>query len=332
MQSLEGATILVTGSAGFVGFHTVKKLLDMGATVVGIDNFNTYYDPKLKEARNALLEVHKSFFLHRGDLSDEKFVQDVFARHSFDAVCHLAAQAGVRYSLENPGAYISSNIVAFTNLIELVRHTGVKNFVYASSSSVYGSNTKIPFSVEDRTDHPISLYAATKKSNELIAHTYNHLFGINTTGLRFFTVIGPYGRPDMAPMLFADAITASTPIKVFNHGKMQRDFTYVEDIVEGIVRALETPNGNRIFNLGNNTPVELEYFIGCLETSLGKVAVKEYLDMQPGDVVATYADTDLTTKELGWKPTTSIEESVRLFVDWYKDFYLAGGDLASQQK
>jgi UDP-glucuronate 4-epimerase len=256
----------------------------------------------------------------------------VFDTHSFDAVCHLAAQAGVRYSLENPGAYISSNIVAFTHLIEQVRHAGIKNFVYASSSAVYGKNTKIPFSTEDRTSSPISLYAATKKANELIATTYNHLFDIHTTGLRFFTVIGPYGRPDMAPMLFADAICTGTPIKVFNHGKMQRDFTYVGDVVEGVVRALETPNGNRIFNLGNNTPVELEHFIVCLETSLGKSAVKEYLDMQPGDVLATYADIDLTTAELGWKPTTSIEDSVRLFVEWYKEFYGSGGDLASQQK
>ncbi len=314
-------TILVTGSAGFIGFHTARTLLEAGSIVIGVDNFNDYYTPKLKEARNAILETYTNFTLVRGDLSDAGFVATVFTTHAFDAVCHLAAQAGVRYSLENPSAYITSNIVAFTHLLEAVRHHAITNFVYASSSSVYGGNTKTPFSITDPTDSPVSLYAATKKSNELMAYTYNHLYGIHTTGLRFFTVIGPYGRPDMAPMLFADAITAGKPIRVFNHGQMQRDFTYVGDIVAGIIAALNTPNGNRIFNLGNNQPVELEHFITCIETALGRTAIREYEDMQPGDVRRTYADITETTAALGWQPTTSIEDSVKHFVTWYKEYH-----------
>jgi UDP-glucuronate 4-epimerase len=321
MDILSNKTILVTGSAGFIGFHTSKKLLDLGAHVIGVDNFNSYYDVTLKEARNTILEAYPNYTLYRGDISDLQFLSSVFDAHNFDYVCHLAAQAGVRYSLENPHVYVQANIVGFVNILEQVRHKGIKHLVYASSSSIYGANTKIPFSVEDVTDSPVSLYAATKKSNELMAHTYNHLYKINTTGLRFFTVIGPYGRPDMAPMLFADAILHNRPIQVFNNGKMQRDFTYVDDIVEGVLKALITSGGNRVYNLGNHNPVQLEHFISCIEKELGTEAIKEYKEMQMGDVVSTYADIELTKQQLDWEPKTSIEESVKLFVEWYKGFY-----------
>jgi UDP-glucuronate 4-epimerase len=321
MTTLETKTILVTGSAGFIGFFTSKRLLEMGAKVVGVDNFNNYYDVSLKEARNKILETYPNFTLCRGDLGNETFVKSVFTDNKIDLVCHLAAQPGVRYSLQNPSAYIQSNVVAFANLIEAIRQAEIKDFVYASSSSIYGHNKKVPFSVEDRVDEPVSLYAATKKSNEMIAYTYNHLFGINTTGLRFFTVIGPFGRPDMAPMLFTKAILQGEAIKVFNHGKMQRDFTYIDDIVEGIILSLSTSDGCRVLNLGNNNPVELEYFISCIEKELGVKAKKEYLGMQDGDVPITYADIDATTKMIGWKPKTSMEESVHLFVQWYKEYF-----------
>lgn len=321
MDIFNNKTILVTGSAGFIGFHVAKALLARGAKVVGVDNFNDYYTPDLKESRNGLLEQFPKYTLVRGNLADQNLITNLFAQQKIDMVCHLAAQAGVRYSLQNPATYIQANIVAFVNLLEAVRHQGIKDFVYASSSSVYGNNTKVPFAVTDETNEPISLYAATKKSNELMAYTYHHLFGINTTGLRFFTVYGPYGRPDMAPMLFAKAITSGQPIKVFNHGHMQRDFTYIDDIVTGILRALETNQGNRVLNLGNNKPVQLEYFITCLEKSLDRTAIKEYEAMQPGDVAITFADIDATTKALNWQPETSIEEGVERFVAWYQEYY-----------
>ncbi len=321
MTSTTPKTILVTGSAGFIGFHVTRALLERGNRVIGVDNFNNYYTPTLKEDRNAILESYPHYTLCRGDLADTTFVDSLCKTYCFDSVCHLAAQAGVRYSLENPGAYVTANIVAFTNLLEAVRHHSIKNLVYASSSSVYGGNQKTPFSITDPTDSPVSLYAATKKSNELMAHTYHHLYGINTTGLRFFTVIGPYGRPDMAPMLFADAIVAGKPIRVFNHGDMQRDFTYIDDIVSGVIAALETPGGNRLFNLGNHQPVELEYFITCLETALGRTAIRHYEDMQPGDVPRTYADIIETTAALHWKPSTTIEESVTRFIAWYTQYH-----------
>lgn len=318
---MKNKIILVTGSAGFIGFHTAKKLLEMGFFVIGADNFNDYYDPSLKEDRNKILENFDNFKLYRGDLSDELFVQKIFEENKIDQVCHLAAQAGVRYSLTNPGAYVKSNLVAFVNILEAVRHNDIKDFVYASSSSVYGKNKKVPFSVEDKVDEPISLYAATKKADELMAHTYSHLFNINTTGLRFFTVIGPFGRPDMALMIFADSILKGKEIKVFNFGKMRRDFTYIDDIVDGIILSLNNMDSYQIFNLGNNNPVELEYFINCLEKELGKKAIKNYLEIQPGDVLETYADIEHTKNKLGWEPKTSIEESVKKIIDWYRLYY-----------
>lgn len=321
LETLNNKTILVTGSAGFIGYHTAKKLLETGYKVIGADNFNDYYDPSLKEVRNAILEGFSNFKLYRGDLSDESFVGQIFTENKIDKICHLAAQAGVRYSLENPRVYIKSNIVAFVNILEAARNYNIKDLVYASSSSVYGNNKKVPFSVDDSVDKPISLYAVTKKADELMAHTYSHLFGINTTGLRFFTVIGPYGRPDMAPILFTKAITKGEAIKVFNFGKMKRDFTYIDDIVDGILLALEKTKGYQIFNLGNNKPVELEYFISCLEKELGKPAIKDYKEMQPGDVLETYADIDHTKEVLGWEPQTGIEEAVKRFVEWYKEYY-----------
>lgn len=317
---LKNKTVVVTGSAGFIGFHLAKKMLENGVNVIGIDNFNDYYSPELKESRNKILEEYQNFKLFRGDLSDEIFVNKIFSENKIDKVCHLAAQAGVRYSLVNPGSYVKSNLVAFVNILEAIRHNGIKDFVYASSSSVYGNNKKIPFSVSDPVDRPVSLYAATKKSNELIAYSYHHLFGINATGLRFFTVIGPFGRPDMAPMLFAQAITKNEAIKVFNFGKMRRDFTYIDDIVDGIILTLEKACSYEIFNFGNNKPIELEYFISCMEKELGKTAIKNYLEIQPGDVPETYADIDHTKEILGWEPKISVEESVHLFIEWYKNF------------
>jgi len=313
--------ILVTGSAGFIGFHTAKKLLEGGNIVIGVDNFNNYYDPELKEARNTILEQFSNFKLYRSDLSDESFVKQIFTENKIDQICHLAAQAGVRYSLENPQIYIKSNINTFLNILEAARNYKIKDLVYASSSSVYGSNQKVPFSEIDNTDNPISLYAATKKADELMAHTYSHLFNINTTALRFFTVIGPYGRPDMAPILFASAISKEEEIKVFNFGKMKRDFTYINDIVNGILLALEKTNGYQIFNLGNNKPVELEYFISCIEKEIGKSAKKKYLELQPGDVLETFADIEHTKEKLDWEPKTSIEDAIKAFVKWYKEFY-----------
>ena len=333
------ANVLVTGAAGFIGFHLSKRLLDAGTRVVGLDNLNAYYSVKLKEDRLAQLQGRAKFDLVRLDLADREGMQRLFREHRFDVVVNLAAQAGVRYSLQNPHAYIDANVVGFTNILEGCRHGGVKHLVFASSSSVYGANTRMPFSVHHNVDHPVSLYAATKKANELMAHTYSHLYKLPCTGLRFFTVYGPWGRPDMALFLFTDAILKGRPIQVFNHGRMQRDFTYIDDIVEGVVRVmgrLPDPNPSwsgdapdpgtsyapyRIYNIGNNQPVELNAFIQTIEDVLGMKAVKEYLDMQPGDVPATYADVADLTADVGFKPSTPIRKGIEQFIGWYRDYY-----------
>jgi UDP-glucuronate 4-epimerase len=331
--------VLVTGAAGFIGFHLSKRLLDSGAGVVGLDNLNAYYSVKLKEDRLAQLQGRPGFEFVRLGLADRDGMQRLFHERPFDVVVNLAAQAGVRYSLQNPHAYIDANIVGFTNILEGCRHGGVKHLVFASSSSVYGANTRMPFSVHHNVDHPVSLYAATKKANELMAHTYSHLYGLPCTGLRFFTVYGPWGRPDMALFLFTDAILKGRPIQVFNHGRMQRDFTYIDDIVEGVVRImgrLPAPNPSwsgdapdpgtsyapyRVYNIGNNQPVELNTFIQTIEDVLGVKAAKEYLDMQPGDVPATYADVADLTADAGFKPATPIRAGIERFITWYKDYY-----------
>ena len=324
--------VLLTGVAGFIGYHVALKLLARGDTVIGVDNLNDYYDVRLKQARLADIEAHqnaKNFSFIKLDLAENAATQQLFAHEKPDSVIHLAAQAGVRYSLENPHAYISSNIVAFTNILEACRAIKPQHLVYASSSSVYGGNTKLPFSEADNVDHPVSLYAATKKANELMAHTYSHLYGLPTTGLRFFTVYGPWGRPDMSPFLFADAIINNKPIKVFNHGDMMRDFTYIDDIVEGVIRVLNkpaTPSAStdapcRVFNIGNNQPEQLMDFIGILESAIGKTAQKEFLPMQAGDVKATYADTSALEAWVGFKPYTPLNEGVEKFVNWYRQFY-----------
>ena len=324
--------VLLTGVAGFIGYHVALKLLARGDTVIGVDNLNNYYDVRLKQARLADIEARqnaKNFSFIKLDLADNATTQQLFAHEKPDSVIHLAAQAGVRYSLENPHAYISSNIVAFTNILEACRAIKPQHLVYASSSSVYGGNTKLPFSEADSVDHPVSLYAATKKANELMAHTYSHLYGLPTTGLRFFTVYGPWGRPDMSPFLFADAIINNKPIKVFNHGDMMRDFTYIDDIVEGVIRVLDKPATSstnsgapyRVFNIGNNQPEQLMDFIGLLESAIGKTAQKEFLPMQAGDVKATYADTSALKAWVGFKPHTPLNEGVEKFVNWYRQFY-----------
>ncbi|MFM7101001.1 MAG: NAD-dependent epimerase [Verrucomicrobiota bacterium] len=331
--------ILLTGAAGFIGSHVTDRLLQRGDTVAGLDNFNAYYDVRLKEARAARLEGRPGFALHRLDLADAPAVRRLFDTFQPERVIHLAAQAGVRYSLENPHAYVDSNLVGFVNILEACRHHRVEHLVYASSSSVYGANTRMPFSIHDNVDHPLSLYAATKKANELMAHTYSHLFGLPTTGLRFFTVYGPWGRPDMALFLFTQAILAGRPIQVFNHGRMRRDFTYIDDIAEGVIRvsdrvAAGNPewNGNspdpgssrapyRIYNIGNNQPVELLHLLATLEAALGREAKKEFLPMQPGDVPATYADVEDLTRDTGFRPSTPIEEGVEKFVRWYREFH-----------
>ena len=326
--------ILVTGAAGFIGHQTTLKLLARGDTVIGVDNLNDYYDVSLKEARLQDIAKHpqaSNFKFIKLDLANTLAIESLFKTEQPEGVIHLAAQAGVRYSLQNPHAYVQSNLVAFTNILEGCRHNKVEHLVYASSSSVYGGNTKLPFSEQDTVDHPVSLYAATKKANELMAHTYSHLYGIPTTGLRFFTVYGPWGRPDMSPFLFADAILNNKPIKVFNHGDMMRDFTYVDDIVEGVVRVSDKPatpdaNGSvpyRVFNIGNNQPEKLMDFIGILENALGKVAEKEFLPMQAGDVKETYADTSALEAWVGFKPYTPLKEGVRKFVNWYKAYYIS---------
>ncbi len=346
--------ILVTGTAGFIGFHLAKKLLERGDTVIGLDNINDYYDVNLKYARLNELGISKEEITNnklvssskyenhkfiKMDLSNTNDIYALFEKEKFDAVCNLAAQAGVRYSLENPHAYIDSNVKGFMNILEACRHNEVKNLSYASSSSVYGLNKSQPFKTTDHTDHPISLYAATKKSNEMMAHTYSHLYNISTTGLRFFTVYGPWGRPDMAPMLFADAILNDRPIKVFNHGNMSRDFTYVGDIVDGIIKVIDNPASSssnfnpenpspdissapyRVYNIGNNAPVSLMEFIETLEDKIGIEAKKNFMDMQAGDVVSTYADTNDLIKDFGYKPDTKLSDGISEFVIWFRGFF-----------
>jgi UDP-glucuronate 4-epimerase len=325
---------LVTGAAGFIGFHVSSRLLERGDVVFGVDNLNHYYDVNLKKGRLSLLENHKGFAFREASIADAQSVGDVFRNGQFDVVINLAAQAGVRYSLENPAAYIESNLVGFGNVLECCRQQGVSHLVYASSSSVYGGNKKLPFSTDDPVDHPVSLYAASKKSNELMAHAYSHLFSLPTTGLRFFTVYGPWGRPDMAAFLFTKAILAGQPIKVFNHGKMQRDFTYIDDIVTGVVRIADTipteSSGEdrstpyRVYNIGNNQPVELLRFIEVIEEKLGREAIKEFLPLQPGDVPSTCADISHLQRDIGFRPNTSIESGVNRFVDWYLEYFEDG--------
>lgn len=330
---------LVTGAAGFIGYHVSQRLAERGDQVVGLDELNDYYDVRLKEDRLAQLRDKEGFDFVRMDLADRNGMPGLFQANQFDVVIHLAAQAGVRYSLENPHAYVDSNLVGFVNILEGCRHHGVKHLVYASSSSVYGANTKMPFSVHHNVDHPVSLYAATKKTNELMAHTYSHLYGLPATGLRFFTVYGPWGRPDMALFLFTKAIIEGRPIDVYNHGKMRRDFTYIDDIVEGVIRVADhVPESNpawssdqpdpgtslapyKIYNIGNNQPVELMHFIEVLEKCLGKTADKNMMPIQPGDVPATYADVDDLTEDVGFRPATPIEEGIARFVDWYRGYY-----------
>jgi UDP-glucuronate 4-epimerase len=331
--------ILLTGAAGFIGMTTSLRLLARGDEVVGLDNLNDYYDVTLKQRRLDRLTPYGNFRFVKMDVADQPGTANLFAHEKFDRVIHLAAQAGVRYSLQNPHAYVDSNLVGFTNILEGCRHGGVQHLTYASSSSVYGGNTKMPFSEHDSVDHPVSLYAATKKANELMAHTYSHLYGLPTTGLRFFTVYGPWGRPDMALFLFTKAILEGRPIDVFNFGNMQRDFTYVDDIVEGLVRVMDrvaTPNPSyealqadpatsnapyRVFNIGNNNPVPLLDFIGCIEEALGRKAEKRLLPLQDGDVPATYANTDALRDWVGFVPGTSIREGIGRFVGWYRDYY-----------
>ena len=331
--------LLITGAAGFIGFHLSQKLLEEEYQVIGIDNLNNYYDPGLKNARLEILGNHNNFCFHKVDLKDKAEVDSVFETYKPTHVINLAAQAGVRYSIENPYAYVDSNLIGFMNILEACRNYPVKHLIYASSSSVYGGNKVAPFSTNHNVDHPVSLYAATKKSNELMAHTYSHLYGIPTTGLRFFTVYGPWGRPDMAYFSFTRDIIAGKPIKVFNHGKMERDFTYIDDIIEGILRLIDKiPAANKnwdetkddistsfapykIYNIGNNQPVSLMRFINILEEKIGKVAEKIYMDMQPGDVLRTYADVSDLEKDIGFKPSTSLEQGLSEFVRWYKDYY-----------
>jgi len=347
--------ILVTGTAGFIGFHLAKKLLERGDEVVGIDNINDYYDVNLKygrlkelgiekddisENKKALSKTYDKHSFYKMDLSDKEAMDELFKTEQFDAVCNLAAQAGVRYSLENPHAYIQSNVVGFLNILEGCRNHDVKNLAYASSSSVYGLNESQPFKTTDKTEHQVSLYAATKKSNEMMAHTYAHLYGIQTTGLRFFTVYGPWGRPDMAPMLFTDAILNDRPIKVFNNGKMSRDFTYIDDIVDGVIKVIDKPAQSdekwdakdpkidsssapyRLYNIGNNAPLPLMEFIETLENTLGKKAEKNFMPMQDGDVVSTYADVTGLIENFGYKPDTKLADGIAEFVKWYKEFYV----------
>ncbi len=313
--------ILVTGAAGFIGFHVCRRLLADGELVVGVDNLNPYYDPALKRDRLRMLEEHPDFRFHKVDLEDFQALGEVFQAGPIDRVCHLAAQAGVRYSITDPFAYQKSNLEGFLNILELIRRHGTLHLVYASSSSVYGKNQKIPFSVDDRVDHPISLYAATKKANELMAHAYSYLYGIPCTGLRYFTVYGPWGRPDMALFIFTKAILEGRPIEVYNHGHMKRDFTYIDDIVDGTLAALKRPAAYELFNLGNSATVELVEFIRLLEEALGQQAEKRLLPLQPGDVPATAADIDRAKEKLGFNPKTTIEEGIRRFVAWYREYY-----------
>lgn len=331
--------ILVTGAAGFIGFHVCIQLLERGDRVTGIDNMNDYYDVSLKEARLAILLPYEGFTFIKADIADRDAMEELFRTGCFERVINLAAQAGVRYSLVNPHAYINSNILGFLNILEGCRHHGVKHLVYASSSSVYGANETMPFSVHDNVDHPLSLYAASKKANELMAHTYSHLYNLPTTGLRFFTVYGPWGRPDMALFLFTDAIVNNKPIQVFNYGNHRRDFTFVDDITEGVIRTLDhvaepnpdwsglTPDPGssraswRVYNIGNSSPVNLMDYIGAIEHELGRTATKEFLPMQPGDVPDTYADVDQLMQDVQYKPETTVQEGIHLFVTWYRNYY-----------
>ena len=327
--------VLITGCAGFIGMHVTQILLARGDTVIGVDDLNDYYDPSLKLARLEQLKPHSNFQFVQGDIADRATVDGLFAAERPNRVINLAAQPGVRYSMKNPYVYIQTNLVGFGNLLEGCRHNGVEHFVYASSSSVYGANTQMPYSVHDNVDHPVSLYAASKKANELMAHTYSHLYGLPTTGLRYFTVYGPWGRPDMSPWLFTSAILEGRPIDVFNYGKMQRDFTFVEDISEGTVRVLDrVPVGNpdfsthspdpgssdapyKVYNIGNHSPVELMTFIGTIEAALGRQALKNFLPMQPGDVLATYADIEDLVRDIGFQPKVSLETGIARWVEWY---------------
>ena len=332
-------SVLVTGAAGFIGFHVAQLLLSAGREVVGVDVINDYYDPKLKEARLDILKRDTNFTFVKLDLADRAAIRLLFEQRRFPIAVHLAAQAGVRYSLENPHAYIDANIEGFTNVLEGCRHNDCKHLLFASSSSVYGANTKLPFSVQDNVDHPISLYAASKKANELMAHAYSHLYGMPTTGLRFFTVYGPWGRPDMAMFIFAKAILGGTPIRLFNHGNMRRDFTYIDDVSQAIVRLMDRPpQGNpnwsgdkpdpatsaapwKIYNIGNNNPEELMHVVSLLEKEFGRTAIKEMLPIQPGDVPATYADVDDLARDIGFRPSTTIEDGIKRFAKWYRDYH-----------
>jgi UDP-glucuronate 4-epimerase len=340
MNSESNRAVLVTGAAGFIGFHVAQRLLDAGQPVIGLDNLNAYYDPALKQARLNLLLGRPGFSFEKVDLADGVAIKDLFARHRFPIVIHLAAQAGVRYSLENPQAYVDANLAGFANILEGCRHNECRHLLFASSSSVYGANTKLPFSVHDNVDHPISFYAASKKANELMAHSYSHLFRIPCTGLRFFTVYGPWGRPDMAMYIFAKAIVEGSPIKLFNRGQMRRDFTYVDDVTKAVVRLIDhIPQGNpnwsgatpdpgsstapwRIYNVGNNKPEEVMRVVAVLEQELGCKAKTELLPMQPGDVPATFADVDDLVRDVDFRPSTSIEEGVRKFVAWYRGYHV----------
>ncbi len=344
--------ILITGTAGFIGFHLAKRVLQLGHEVIGIDNINDYYSVDLKYARLEESGIRRQEIEHESnsdseipvlvqsvkfpnyrfakiDITERKRLNHLFETENIDVVCNLAAQAGVRYSLENPHAYVSSNLVGFVNILEACRNYKIKHLVYASSSSVYGNSSKMPLSVDDRVDNPVSLYAATKKSNELMAHTYSHLYGIPTTGLRFFTVYGPWGRPDMAPILFASAISKGKPIKVFNNGNLERDFTYIDDIVEGVVRVIDNSSDNKsgsfvhyaIYNIGNGNPVKLMDFIETMEKALGKKAIKEFMPMQPGDVYKTFADVSHLKEKFGYSPTTTLKNGISEFVKWYKNYY-----------
>lgn len=331
--------ILVTGAAGFIGFHVAQRLLQAGNAVVGVDNLNSYYDPSLKEARLSILQNDPKFSFLKLDLADRAAVAPLFEEHRFPIVIHLAAQAGVRYSIENPQSYIDANLQGFANILEGCRHHGCQHLLFASSSSVYGANTKVPFSEHDNVDHPISLYAASKKANELMAHSYSHLYRLPATGLRFFTVYGPWGRPDMALFLFADAIAKGKPIKLFNHGDMKRDFTYIDDVAEAVVRLIDKPPAGianwsgdapdpasssapwRIYNIGNNEPEKLMDLVATIEKEFGKTAEKQMLPMQPGDVYATFADISALQKEVDFRPDTPLREGVARFVAWYRDYH-----------
>lgn len=331
--------VLITGASGFIGFHLAKLLLEKEYEVVGIDNMNDYYDVSLKKSRLEILEKYENYRFYKIDLKDKKSVDEIFEEYNFDYVINLAAQAGVRYSIKNPYSYIDSNIIGFINILEACRKNPVRHLIYASSSSVYGGNKMVPFSTEHNVDHPVSLYAATKKSNELMAHSYSHLYNIPTTGLRFFTVYGPWGRPDMAYFSFTDNIVNDRPINIFNHGDMERDFTYIDDIVEAIYKLINNiPKSNfnwdesknkvsesfapyKVYNIGNNTPIKLEKFISILEEKIGKKSIRNYMEMQDGDVKKTYADTSDLENDIGFRPNTSMEEGLKKFVDWYKEFY-----------